>query len=103
MGSVSLSRDWIGTKTTQHHHFQDVLLSTRSTINVEKTIRQSNILLRLFMCFDIFFLISAMVNQFWFSPASSRDDLLGQYRNYVLKCIIGFFSASLTCNCLAIY
>merc|ERR1711981_147132 len=80
-----------------------VLLSTRSTINFEKTIRQSNILLKLFMCFDIFFLISAVVNQFWFSPASSRDDLLGQYRNYVLKCIIGFFSASLTCNCLAIY
>merc|ERR1712173_160418 len=29
--------------------------------------------------------------------------IIGQYRNYVLKCVIGFFSFSLTCNCLAIY
>merc|ERR1711974_30681 len=55
------------------------------------------------MCFDIFFLISAVVNQFWFSPAFSREDILGQYRFYVLQCIIGFFSASLICNGLAIY
>jgi len=80
-----------------------VFLTARDTINVEKTIRQSNILLRLFLCFDIFFLISAVVNLLWFSPASSHEEILGHYRNHVLKCIIGFFSASMTCNCMAIY
>merc|ERR1712008_232077 len=83
--------------------FKMVLLSPRYTLNVEKTIRQSNILLRLFLCFDVFFLISAVVNLVWFSPSESHDQLLGQYRRHILLCIIGFFSTSLICNSLAIY
>merc|ERR1712106_1247146 len=98
MGSLSWPRDLIGTKI-----FNTVLLSPRYTLNVEKTIRQSNILLRLFLCFDIFFLISAVVNLVWFSPSESHDQLLGQYRRHILLCIIGFFSTSFICNSLAIY
>merc|ERR1719431_830288 len=39
----------------------------------------------------------------WFSPSLSHEEIFREYRFYVLKCIIGFFSFSLVCNCLAIY
>eukprot|EP00091_Calanus_sinicus_P005036 TRINITY_DN1539_c0_g1_i1.p1 TRINITY_DN1539_c0_g1~~TRINITY_DN1539_c0_g1_i1.p1 ORF type:complete len:195 (-),score=33.93 TRINITY_DN1539_c0_g1_i1:253-837(-) len=79
------------------------ILGARYTVDVDRTIRKSNILLRLFLCFDIFFLISAIVNLVWFSPAQAHDEILGPYRRHILLCMIGFFTTSFICNSLAIY
>jgi len=87
-----------------------MFFATRYTVDAAKTLRQSHILLRIFLCFDIFFLISATVNLIWFTPTDESDDddktgaaMLGNLRSQVLLSMMGFFMTSFMCNSLAIY
>merc|ERR1712066_249191 len=87
-------------------------LVTVRSMDTNKIIRQTNILLKIFLCFDIFFIVSFIVQLIWLSSI-----FLGGFREGAAVwnlhflttqrfvhgyCFIGFFSASLICNSLAI-
>ena len=61
----------------------------------EKRIRQTRVLLRIFVCFDIFILIGGILNLVWITPSS--DDLLDMRHTFVY-CTVAFFSLTLICN-----
>merc|ERR1739848_54526 len=88
------------------------LVTVVRSMDTHKIIRQTNILLKIFPCFDIFFIVSFIVQLVWLSSY-----FLGGFREGVADwdlhflatqrfvhgyCFIGFFSASLICNSLAI-
>merc|ERR1711923_669851 len=88
------------------------LVTVLTTMDTNKIIRQSNVLLKIFLCFDIFFIVSFIVQLVWLSSV-----FLGGFREGAAVwnlsflttqrfvhgyCFIGFFSASLICNSLAI-
>eukprot|EP00092_Neocalanus_flemingeri_P001133 GFUD01001207.1.p1 GENE.GFUD01001207.1~~GFUD01001207.1.p1 ORF type:complete len:199 (+),score=22.91 GFUD01001207.1:155-751(+) len=73
------------------------------TLDVAKTIRKTNILLRIFLCFDVFFLISSILNLLWISPTQAHNDYLGHFERAFILCIIGIFTTSIICNSLAIF
>merc|ERR1712066_684784 len=87
-------------------------LVTVRCMDTNKIIRQTNILLKIFLCFDVFFIVSFIVQLVWLSSI-----YLGGFREgqaiWNLKflttskfvngyCFIGFFTASLVSNSLAI-
>merc|ERR1712110_516802 len=89
-----------------------VAVVRNNMIDTNKIVRQTNILLKIFLCFDIFFIISFIVQLVWLSSI-----FLGGFREGAAVwnlhflttqrfvhgyCFIGFFSASLICNSLAI-
>ena len=63
-----------------------------------KTKRQSIILLSLFISFDIFFLISGIINQSLLTSSEATEDYLTSLEQAVIPAIIVFFSTSLICN-----
>merc|ERR1712110_891082 len=67
------------------------LVTVVRSLGTNKIVRQTNILLKIFLCFDIFFIVSFIVQLVWLS-------------SYFLRgfCFTGFLSASLLCNSLAI-
>merc|ERR1711913_245197 len=88
------------------------LVTVVRSMDTNKIIRQTNILLKIFLCFDIFFILSFIVQLVWLSSI-----FLGGFREGAAVwnlhflttqrfvhgyCFIGFFSASLICNSLAI-
>merc|ERR1712088_886948 len=88
------------------------LVTVVRSMDTHKIIRQTNILLKIFLCFDIFFIVSFIVQLVWLSSI-----FLGGFREGAAVwnlhflttqkfvhgyCFIGFFSASLICNSLAI-
>merc|ERR1711981_190394 len=88
------------------------LVTVVRSLDTNKIVRQTNILLKIFLCFDIFFIVSFIVQLVWLSSY-----FLGGFREGVADwnlhflttskfvhgyCFIGFFSASLICNSLAI-
>merc|ERR1712183_1129963 len=66
----------------------------------EKRIRQTRVLLRIFVCFDIFILIGGILNLVWITPTS--ENLLDMQHTFVY-CTVAFFSLTLICNSLAIH
>merc|ERR1712142_207180 len=66
----------------------------------EKRIRQARVLLRIFVCFDIFILIGGILNLVWITPTS--ENLLDMQHTFVY-CTVAFFSLTLICNSLAIH
>merc|ERR1711936_1060940 len=88
------------------------LVTVVRSLDTNKIIRQTQILLKIFLCFDVFFIVSFLVQLVWLSSI-----YLGGFREgkYVLNfqflttpkfvhgyCFIGFFTASLICNILAL-
>merc|ERR1711923_214207 len=87
------------------------LVTVVRSMDTNKIIRQTNVLLKIFLCFDIFFIVSFIVQLVWLSSV-----FLGGFREGAAVwnlsfltnqkfvhgyCFIGFFSASLVCNSLA--
>merc|ERR1712110_898644 len=61
----------------------------------EKRIRQTRVLLRIFVCFDIFILIGGILNLVWITPTS--ENLMDMQHTFVY-CTVAFFSLTLICN-----
>merc|ERR1711988_990283 len=88
------------------------LVTVLTTMDTNKIIRQSNVLLKIFLCFDIFFIVSFIVQLVWLSSFYLGGFQEGKaiWNLHFLTtekfvhgyCFIGFFSASLVCNSLAI-
>ena len=66
----------------------------------EKRIRQTRVLLRIFVCFDIFILIGGILNLVRITPTS--ENLLDMQHTFVY-CTVAFFSLTLICNRLVIH
>merc|ERR1712072_451080 len=86
------------------------LVAVVRSLDTHKIIRQTNILLKIFLCFDIFFIVSFIVQLVWLSSI-----FLGGFREGAAVwnlhflttqrfvhgyCFIGFFSASFICEIL---
>merc|ERR1712048_39606 len=88
------------------------LVTVLTTMDTNKIIRQSNVLLKIFLCFDIFFIVSFIVHLVWLSSyflGGFREGVADWNLHFLTSqkfvhgyCFIGFFSASLICNSLAI-
>merc|ERR1712048_1257074 len=88
------------------------LVTVVRSMDTNKIIRQTNILLKIFLCFDIFFIVSFIVQLVWLSSiflggfregeAVWNLQFLTNQKFVQAYCFIGFFSASLICNSLAI-
>merc|ERR1712018_186881 len=88
-----------------------VPLVTVRTMDTNKIIRQTNILLKIFICFDIFFIVSFLVQLVWLASiylGGFQDSRTNWNLSFLTNqkfvhgyCFIGFFSASLVCNSLA--
>ena len=88
------------------------LVTVVRSMDTNKIIRQTNVLLKIFLCFDIFFIVSFIVQLVWLSSIILGGFTEGEAtwnlhflttRKFVEGyCFIGFFSASLICNSLAI-
>jgi hypothetical protein len=75
-----------------------LVYSMSSTDYAAKTKRQSIILLSFFISFDIFFLISGIINLSLLTPSEATEDYLQSLEQAVIPAIIVFFSTSLICN-----
>ena len=75
-----------------------LVCSMSYTEYVIKTKRQSIILLSFFISFDIFFLISGIINLSLLTPSEATEDYLQSLEQAVIPAIIVFFSTSLICN-----
>merc|ERR1712079_977333 len=88
------------------------LVTVLTSMDTNKIIRQPNVLLKIFLCFDIFFIVSFIVQLVWLSSiflggfregeAVWNLHFLTNQKFVQAYCFIGFFSASLICNSLAI-
>merc|ERR1712062_485127 len=88
------------------------LVTVLTSMDTNKIIRQTNVLLKIFLCFDIFFIVSFLVQLVWLSSiflggfregeAVWNLQFLTNQKFVQAYCFIGFFSASLICNSLAI-
>merc|ERR1712001_766422 len=88
------------------------LVAVVRSLDTNKIIRQTNVLLKIFLCFDIFFIVSFIVQLVWLSSvflggfregaAVWNLPFLATQRFVHVYCFIGLFSASLICNSLAI-
>jgi len=67
---------------------------------LENSTRKTKILLRIFIFLDLFILFSSIVNLVWL-PYESSDTSLEQFKQSLTICVIGIFTASLSCNSLA--
>ena len=72
--------------------------TTNFNMDVEKILRQTKILLLIFICFDVFFLVSAIINLVLFTPTEAHDGYFGRFERPVFFSIIGFFITSFHCN-----
>merc|ERR1711878_155677 len=85
------------------------LVTVLTTMDTNKIIRQSNVLLKIFLCFDIFFIVSFIVQLVWLSSYFLGEGVADWDLHFLTSQkfvhgyrFIGFFSASLICNSLAI-
>eukprot|EP00092_Neocalanus_flemingeri_P062101 GFUD01074860.1.p1 GENE.GFUD01074860.1~~GFUD01074860.1.p1 ORF type:complete len:193 (+),score=34.10 GFUD01074860.1:73-651(+) len=69
------------------------------TQDVAKTTRMTQIFLRIFICFDLSIIISAIVNLIWLSPSEARHIYVEH--SFILF-LIGIFSTSTLCHSLAV-
>merc|ERR1712061_313924 len=76
--------------------------------DVDKMLRQSVIMLRILLCFDIFFLVSTVVQVIWMTPAVlQRDDgswdlsFLASQPYLHSYSILALFTTTLLCNSMA--
>eukprot|EP00092_Neocalanus_flemingeri_P002843 GFUD01003041.1.p1 GENE.GFUD01003041.1~~GFUD01003041.1.p1 ORF type:complete len:196 (+),score=37.88 GFUD01003041.1:111-698(+) len=76
--------------------------SMNDTQDVAKTTRKTQIFLRIFIGFDLFFIISAALNLIWLSPSEARNVYFGHVERSFILLIIGIFSTSSVCNSLAV-
>merc|ERR1712107_666473 len=78
-------------------------------VDVDKIMRQTHIMLRMLLCFDVFFLVSTIVQMVWMSPAVVNTNNNGQWDLRFLTseaylhgyCMLSLFTTSLVCNSLA--
>merc|ERR1712045_782573 len=87
------------------------LVTVLTSMDTNKIIRQTNVLLKIFLCFDIFFIVSFLVQLVWLSSiylGGFQDSRTNWNLSFLTNqkfvhgyCFIGFFSASLVCNSLA--
>merc|ERR1712018_923874 len=88
------------------------LVTVVRSLDTNKIVRQTNILLKIFLCFDIFFIVSFIVQLVWLSSyflGGFREGAADWDLHFLTSqkflhgyCFIGFFSASRICNSLAI-
>ena len=96
-GSQQLYRDYCCRTMT--------LLTVVRRVDVDKMLRQSVIMLRILLCFDIFFLVSTVVQVIWMTPAVlQRDDgswdlsFLASQPYLHSYSILALFTTTLLCN-----
>jgi len=78
-------------------------------VDVDKVKRQSHLMLRILLCFDVFFLVSTIVQMIWLTPAVISTNEDGSWDLEFLTslpylhgyCFLIFFGTSLICNSLA--
>jgi len=96
MGSSCLATESMCIWKSNNRIWKMAVRSFSINLDLVKTIRKTNILLRIFICFDVFFLLGAIINQIWYSPSELQD--LGHIKRTLNICIILFFTTSLICN-----
>jgi len=85
------------------------LLTIVRRVDIDKLMRQSKLLLRVLMCFDVFFIVSTIVEMIWSTPALVVSTEHGDWDLEFLVsdvymhgyCILSIFTTSFICNCLA--
>ena len=60
--------------------------------------RQTRVILSIFLCFDIFILISAVTNLTWLSGSEAKDGYFQHVKTAAIPVMLGFFTSSLFCN-----
>ena len=60
--------------------------------------RQTKVILSIFLCFDIFILISAVTNLTWLSASQAEDGYFQQVKTTAIPLMLGFFTSSLFSN-----
>ena len=60
--------------------------------------RQTKVILSIFLCFDIFILISAVTNLTWLSASQAEDGYFHQVKTAAIPLMLGFFTSSLFSN-----
>ena len=82
------------------------LLTIVRRVDVDKVKRQSHLMLRILLCFDVFFLVSTVVQMIWLTPNVIVMDQDGSWDLQFLTslpylhayCFLAFFGTSLMCN-----
>merc|ERR1711892_719140 len=64
--------------------------------------RQTRIILIIFLSLDIIILVSAVTNLYWLVTEQTNNEYWQQFQRSFLPVILGFFSATLLCNGLAL-
>ena len=65
--------------------------TTNINMDVETILRQTKILLLIFICSDAFFLVSAIINLVLFTPTEAHGGYFGRFERPVFFGIIGFY------------
>ena len=82
------------------------LLTIVRRVDIDKLMRQSKLLLRVLMCFDVFFIVSTIVEMIWSTPALVVSTEHGDWDLEFLVsdvymhgyCILSIFTTSFICN-----
>merc|ERR1739838_1126972 len=64
--------------------------------------RQTEIILSIFLSLDIIILVSAVTNLYWLVTEQTNNEYWQRFQRSFLPVILGFFSATLLCNSLAL-
>eukprot|EP00088_Acartia_fossae_P037554 TRINITY_DN38756_c0_g1_i2.p1 TRINITY_DN38756_c0_g1~~TRINITY_DN38756_c0_g1_i2.p1 ORF type:complete len:209 (-),score=46.82 TRINITY_DN38756_c0_g1_i2:153-752(-) len=84
------------------------LLTIVRRVDVDKIMRQTMLMLKVLLCFDVFFIISTIVEMIWYTPALIQGNDGDWDFSFLLSdvyihgyCILSIFSLSFMCNSFA--